>query len=342
MNILLTGGAGYIGSHTAVELLDAAHNVVIIDNLSNSSYHVVERIEKLTARKIRFYKLDLLDESVTDSIFLEHSIDTVIHFAGLKAVGESISRPLDYYKTNILSTINLCNSMATSGVHNLVFSSSATVYGEPNSMPIDESFAVVDATNPYGRTKLMIEKILQDVARVHPEFNIAVLRYFNPGGAHESGQIGEDPRGIPNNLLPFVCQVAAGKRDKLVVNGNDYPTPDGTCIRDYIHVVDLARGHLAALVKLSESPGFVTYNLGSGEGHSVMDMINTFEKANNLSIPFTVGERRPGDIPVSFTNPALAETELGWKTERSLEDICRDAWNWQRQNPDGYDSSPAT
>lgn len=336
MNILLTGGAGYIGSHTAVELLNAGHNVVVLDNLSNSSYQAVKRVERLTNRPIHFYEKDLLDESVSAPILTDHSIDAVIHFAGLKAVGESVSRPLDYYRTNILSTINLCESMAATGVHNLVFSSSATVYGEPESMPIDEDCAVIDATNPYGRTKLIIEKILQDVAAANSQLNVAVLRYFNPGGAHESGEIGEDPKGIPNNLLPYVCQVAVGRRDELIVNGNDYPTPDGTCIRDYIHVVDLARGHLAALEKLNESPGFVTYNLGSGKGHSVMDMIATFEKANNLSIPHSIGKRRAGDIPVSYTNPQLAESELGWKTEHTLEDICRDAWNWQSRNPDGY------
>ena len=338
MNILLTGGAGYIGSHTAVELLNAGHNVIIVDNLSNSSYKAVQRVERLTNRKIDFYEQDLLEESITDSILVEHAIDSVIHFAGLKAVGESVSRPLTYYKCNILSTLNLLESMAAAGVYNLVFSSSATVYGEPKSMPIDENCAIVDATNPYGRTKLMIEKILEDAANANNNFNIARLRYFNPAGAHESGEIGEDPRGIPNNLLPFVSQVAVGRRDKLTVYGNDYPTEDGTCIRDYIHVVDLARGHLAALEKLKESPGLVTYNLGSGEGYSVLDMITAFEKANDLTIPYVMGERRAGDIPVSYTNPALAETELNWKTEHSLEDICRDAWNWQSRNPDGYES----
>jgi UDP-glucose 4-epimerase len=338
MNVLLTGGAGYVGSHTAVELISAGHKVVIVDNLSNSSFTAVKRIERLTNQPIIFYELDLLQESVMDPVFAEHAIDAIIHFAGLKAVGESVSRPLAYYKTNILSTINLCESMISAGIHNLVFSSSATVYGEPLSMPLDENSPVVDATNPYGRTKLMIEKILADLAATNSHFNIAVLRYFNPGGAHQSGEIGEDPRGIPNNLIPFVSQVAVGKRAKLTVNGNDYPTPDGTCIRDYIHVVDLARGHLAALEKLTGAPGFVTYNLGSGEGQSVMDVIRAFEKANKLSIPITIGERRAGDIPISFTNPALAESELGWKAELSLEDICRDAWNWQSRNPDGYDS----
>ena len=303
MNVLLTGGAGYIGSHTAVELLNAGHKVVIVDNLSNSSFKAVQRVERLTNCQVDFHELDLLQSSIMDPVFAEHAIDAVIHFAGLKAVGESVSNPLAYYKTNIVSTINLCESMISAGIHNLVFSSSATVYGEPESMPIDENSPVIDATNPYGRTKLMIEKLLEDFAATNSHLNIAVLRYFNPGGAHASGEIGEDPRGIPNNLLPFVSQVAVGKRDKLTVNGNDYPTPDGTCIRDYIHVVDLARGHLAALEKLNEAPGSVTYNLGSGERHSVMDVIKAFEKANNLSIPYSLGKRRAGDIPVSYAKP---------------------------------------
>ncbi len=336
MNILLTGGAGYIGSHTAVELLKEGHSVTIIDNLSNSSFKVVERIEKLTNKKVSFYKEDLLYTTRLKDVLDEHKIEAVIHFAGLKAVGESVSEPLTYYKINILSTINLCESMIASGVRDLVFSSSATVYGEPIRMPIDEETPVIDATNPYAQSKAMIEKILQDLSTAQPEFNVALLRYFNPGGAHVSGDIGEDPTGIPNNLLPFISQVAVGMRDKLVVFGDDYPTPDGTCIRDYIHVVDLAKGHIAAIEKLKEKPGLVAYNLGTGTGSSVLDIIRAFESANSLTIPFVIGARRPGDIPVSYTNPALAKAELNWQTKKSIEDICRDAWNWQKRNPKGY------
>ncbi len=337
MRVLLTGGAGYIGTHTAVELLNSGHEVIIVDNLSNSDFKAVQRVERLTNKKISFYEKDLLENHMMEPIFDAEEIDAVIHFAGLKAVAESVSNPLSYYKTNIVSTINLCESMLVAGVNKLVFSSSATVYGEPTSVPIDEKTAVIDATNPYGRTKLMIEKILEDFARANSWINIAVLRYFNPGGAHESGEIGEDPAGIPNNLLPFITQVAVGKRDELVVFGNDYPTPDGTCIRDYIHVVDLARGHLAAIEKLNDNPGLVTYNLGTGIGYSVLDIISAFEKANGLTLPHVIGARRPGDIPSSYTNPNLALTELNWKAEKSIEDICRDAWNWQQRNPDGYD-----
>lgn len=338
MRVLLTGGAGYIGTHTAVELLNRGHEVTIVDNLSNSSYKAVQRVERLTNQKVSFHEKDLLETHVLGPIFDVEKTDAVIHFAGLKAVGESVNNPLAYYKTNILSTINLCESMLIAGIKNLVFSSSATVYGEPKTVPIDENSEVIDATNPYGRTKLMIEKILEDFAQANPDFNIAVLRYFNPGGAHASGEIGEDPAGIPNNLLPFITQVAVGKRDELVVFGNDYPTPDGTCIRDYIHVVDLARGHLAAIEKLNDKPGLVTFNLGTGIGYSVMDIIHAFESANNLTLPHVIGARRSGDIPSSYTNPNLALTELNWKAEKSIEDICRDAWNWQQRNPDGYDS----
>lgn len=336
MRVLLTGGAGYIGTHTAVELLNKGYQITVVDNLSNSSYKAVQAVERLTNQKISFHEKDLLDPHSTDAIFAAEKIEAVIHFAGLKAVGESVSQPLPYYRTNILSTINLCESMHAAGINNLVFSSSATVYGEPKRVPIDESSDVIDAANPYGRTKLMIEKILEDFANSNPEFNVAILRYFNPGGAHVSGEIGEDPTGIPNNLLPFISQVAAGKRSELVIFGNDYPTPDGTCIRDYIHVVDLARGHLAAIEKLKSSPGLVTYNLGTGTGYSVMDIISAFEKANNLTLPHVIGPRRPGDIPSSYTDPNLAKTELNWRAEKTIEDICRDAWNWQQRYPDGY------
>ncbi len=336
MNILLTGGAGYIGSHTAVELLNDDHHITIVDNLSNSSIKAIERVERLTNKRVVFYEKDLVEPHILDSILAEHEIDAVIHFAGLKAVSESVEKPLDYYRINLLSTLNLCESMLAAGTQHLVFSSSATVYGEPASVPIDETSDVTDAANPYGRTKLMIERILEDVARANPSLNVAILRYFNPGGAHESGEIGEDPNGIPNNLLPFITQVAVGKRERLIVFGDDYPTPDGTCIRDYIHVVDLARGHLAALNKLATDPGLVTYNLGTGTGYSVMEVIHAFEAANHLSLPHEIGPRRSGDIPVSYTSPERAASELNWRAEKTIEDICRDAWNWQQRNPDGY------
>jgi len=337
MHVLLTGGAGYIGTHTAVEFIRAGHKVTVVDNLSNSSVKAVRRVERLTNSSIEFHELDLLNEPPLDEVFAKSNFDAVVHFAGLKAVGESVSKPLSYYKNNISGTINLLECMLRHGVNKLVFSSSATVYGEPDRVPMDETFEIRDAANPYGRTKLVIEKILEDVCRSNPIMNVARLRYFNPACAHESGEIGEDPRGIPNNLLPFVTQVAVGKRDKLVVFGNDYPTDDGTCVRDYIHVVDLARGHLAAMAKLQELPGLVTYNLGTGRGYSVFDIIHAFERANNLELSYEIGPRRPGDIPASFTNPAKAQQELGWSAEKTIEDICRDAWHWQQKNPNGFD-----
>jgi len=337
--VLLTGGAGYIGSHTAVEFLNAGHEVVVVDNLSNSSIKSVKRVERLTNKSIAFYEIDLLDAINFDRVFAEHNIDAVVHFAGLKAVGESVSKPLAYYRTNITTTLNLCEAMIKHGVCNLAFSSSATVYGEPSEMPISENSPVIDATNPYGRTKLMIEKILADVSVSEPTLNIALLRYFNPGGAHVSGEIGEDPTGIPNNLLPFVSQVAVGKRTELTVFGGDYPTSDGTCIRDYIHVVDLAKGHLAAIEKLAENPGLIMCNLGTGTGYSVLDIVNAFEKANNLKIPYQIGPRRQGDIPSSYTDPGYAKELLGWEAEFGIEEICRDAWNWQSKNPNGYAGS---
>ena len=339
LNVLLTGGAGYIGSHTAVELLSAGHKVIVVDNLSNSSIKSIKRVERLTNKPIEFYEIDLLDAVNFERVFAEHTIDAVVHFAGLKAVGESVSKPLEYYRTNIATTINLCEAMLQHGVRHLAFSSSATVYGEPESMPLDESSPVVDATNPYGRTKLMIEKILADVSASEPSLNIALLRYFNPGGAHISGEIGEDPTGIPNNLLPFVSQVAVGKREELVVFGCDYPTNDGTCIRDYIHVVDLAKGHLAAVEKLTENPGLIMCNLGTGTGYSVLDIINAFEKANDLKIPYRMGARREGDIPSSYTDPTYAKALLGWEAKFGIEEICRDAWHWQSKNPNGYEES---
>lgn len=339
MKVLLTGGAGYIGTHTAVELLNAGHSIVVVDNLSNSSVKAIHRVERLTNRTIQFYERDILDVPSLDEIFEKEQPNAVVHFAGLKAVGESVSDPLNYYHINITGALALLRTMAKHEVYNLVFSSSATIYGEPEMVPINEHARVIDAANPYGRTKLMIEKILEDLCSAEPKFNVARLRYFNPAGAHESGEIGEDPTGIPNNLLPFVTQVAVGLRDSLTVNGDDYPTPDGTCIRDYIHVVDLARGHLAALEKLEQKPGLVTYNLGSGHGHSVLDVIRTFEQTNNLTLPKSIGPRRAGDIPTSYTDPGKASEELNWQTEKSLADICRDAWHWQQKNPEGYGST---
>lgn len=336
MKVLLTGGAGYVGSHTAVELLNHGYEVSVIDNLSNSSSMAIERVQRLSNKSIDFYEEDLLNIKAVDRIFSQSKFDAVIHFAGLKAVGESVEKPLDYYRVNIESTINLCQIMLDHKVNNLVFSSSATVYGEPERIPIDESCLIIDAANPYGRTKLVIERMLEDVCRANSELNVIRLRYFNPVGAHGSGEIGEDPGGTPNNLLPFVSQVAVGRLKELIVFGNDYPTDDGTCLRDYIHVCDLARGHQAALKKFKSNPGLLTYNLGSGRGCSVLEVISAFERVNGIKIPYTVGDRRSGDIAVSYTDPSLAKKELGWETEMTLDDICRDAWNWQKKNPKGY------
>jgi UDP-glucose 4-epimerase len=336
MNILLTGGAGYIGSHTALAFTEAGHQVTIADNLLNSSVESIRRVERLTGQSIDFHQLDLLDLAGLDGLFAQHAFDAVVHFAGLKAVGESVAKPLAYYQNNIGSTLNLIEVMGRHHVNQLVFSSSATVYGDPQRIPIDETSQIIDATNPYGRTKLFIEKILEDVCHANPDFNVARLRYFNPGGAHESGEIGEDPQGMPNNLMPFVTQVAVGKREKLVVFGDDYATPDGTCVRDYIHVVDLAMGHLAAVKKLSSKPGMVTYNLGTGIGYSVLDIIQAFETANNLTLPYTIGPRREGDIASCYADAGKAREELGWHTTKDLQAICRDAWRWQLKYPDGY------
>lgn len=339
MKVLLTGGAGYVGSHTAVELLNQGYEVSVIDNLSNSSSMVIERVQRLTNKPIDFYEEDLLNIKALDRIFSQSKFDAVIHFAGLKSVGESMAKPLDYYRVNIESSINLCQMMQDHKVNSLIFSSSATVYGEPERIPIDESCLTIDAANPYGRTKLVIERMLEDVCRANSDMNVIRLRYFNPVGAHGSGEIGEDPNGIPNNLLPFVSQVAVGRLKELIVFGNDYPTDDGTCIRDYIHVCDLARGHQAALNKIKSNPGLMTLNLGSGHGCSVLEMISTFERVNGIKIPYTIGDRRPGDIAVSYTDPSLAKKELGWQTKMMLDDICRDAWRWQKKNPQGYDFS---
>lgn len=338
MKILVTGGAGYIGSHTTVELLNEGHEVVIIDNLSNSSKESLRRIEEITGKTLSFYEGDILDRPLLDQIFDREKVEGVIHFAGLKAVGESCAFPLKYYENNIAGTIVLLQAMAHAGVKNLVFSSSATVYGEPKEVPITEDFPL-SATNPYGRTKLMIEDILRDLYASDSTWNVAILRYFNPIGAHESGRIGEDPNGIPNNLVPYVAKVATGKLEKINVFGDDYDTPDGTGVRDYIHVVDLAIGHNKAIEKLSENPGIVTYNLGTGVGYSVMDIIHNYEKACGKTLPYIVTDRRPGDIPVSYADSSKAYRELNWKAERTLDKMCEDSYRWQSLNPDGYSNT---
>ena len=338
MKILVTGGAGYIGSHTCVELLEAGHEVVVVDNLSNSKESALRRVEAIAGRRLHFHLVDLLDREALSAVFArEAPLDAVVHFAGLKAVGESVARPLHYYRNNVAGTLSLCNVMADYGVKDIVFSSSATVYGTPEEMPLREDFPL-GPINPYGRTKWMIEEILRDLHTADPEWNVALLRYFNPVGAHPSGRIGEDPSGVPNNLMPYIAQVAVGRRPRLQVFGDDYPTPDGTGIRDYIHVVDLARGHLAALEKLRANPGVVTYNLGTGQGHSVLEVVAAFEEASGQPIPYDVVARRPGDAAVSYADPALAEAELGWKAERSLEEMCADTWRWQSENPEGYEA----
>ena len=336
MQILVTGGAGYIGSHTCVELLNANYDVIVVDNLMNSYEESLKRVEKITGKKLSFYKVDLLDEEGLDGVFKKHSIDAVIHFAGLKAVGESVSIPLRYYHNNITGTLTLCKVMQEHQVKNIVFSSSATVYGDPETVPIKEDFPVGSITNPYGRTKLMIEEILQDLYISDNEWNIGLLRYFNPAGAHLSGQIGEDPNGMPNNLLPFISQVAIGKLAELSVFGDDYSTPDGTGVRDYIHVVDLAAGHLKALEKLQSKPGAVTYNLGTGRGYSVLEAVAAFEKASGRKVAYKVVERRPGDIATCYADPSFARQELNWSADIGLDQMCEDAWRWQTMNPNGY------
>jgi UDP-glucose 4-epimerase len=336
MAILITGGAGYIGSHTCVELLQAGYEIVVVDNLVNSKEKSLRRVQEITGKKLKFYKVDLLDTNALDDVFCRFSIDAVIHFAGLKAVGESVAMPLRYYSNNITGTLNLCEIMQKHGVKNIVFSSSATVYGDPNRVPIKEDFPL-SATNPYGRSKLMIEEMLRDFYQADGSWNIVILRYFNPVGAHSGGRIGEDPRGIPNNLVPYIAQVAIGKLKELKVYGNDYPTPDGTGVRDYIHVVDLALGHLKALEKLQFSPGLITYNLGTGRGYSVLEVIAAFAKASGKKIPYRIEERRPGDIAVCYADPSKSGQELGWFARRGLEEMCADAWRWQIQNPKGFE-----
>ena len=334
--ILVTGGAGYIGSHTVVELLNAGHEVVVVDNLSNASPRALERVQTISGRQPVFYQLDVLDRDGLRAIFRSHpGIEAVVHFAGLKAVGESVQIPLRYYHNNVTGTLILAEAMAEAGVFNLVFSSSATVYGDPQTVPIREDFPT-GATNPYGRSKLMVEEILRDLYRSDNRWNIALLRYFNPVGAHPSGLIGEDPNGIPNNLTPFITQVAVGKLPRLRVFGNDYPTKDGTGVRDYIHVVDLAIGHLRAIERLATGSGVVTYNLGTGRGYSVLEMVQAFARATGTEIPYEVVARRPGDIAECWADPALALKELGWQAERGIDEMTADAWRWQSNNPNGY------
>ena len=336
MNILVTGGAGYIGSHTIIELLNNGHEVTVIDSLANSSRESLRRVEEITNKNLSFHEADLRDREMLNSIFNANSFDAVIHFAGLKAVGESVAKALFYYQNNLESTLTLLEAMKQFDVRKLVFSSSATVYGDPEFLPLTES-APLRATNPYGQTKLMIEQILEDVSNTKENWNITSLRYFNPIGAHESGKIGEDPNGIPNNLLPFVAQVAAGKHEKVLIFGDDYDTPDGTGVRDYIHVTDLAKAHLAALNNLKHANEYKAYNIGTGGADSVLDMINAFKKASGNEIPYEVVARRPGDIASCYADVSLAEKELGWKAQLTIQEGCRDAWNWQSQNPDGYE-----
>lgn len=336
MAILVTGGAGYIGSHTCVELLNAGFEIIVVDNLSNSKTESLNRVKEITGKDFKFYKVDLLDKTALENVFSENNIEAVIHFAGLKAVGESVSVPLRYYHNNITGTLYLCEVMEKFGVKKMVFSSSATVYGMSDQVPLTEDLPV-GAINPYGRTKQMIEEILRDLYVSDDSWSIALLRYFNPIGAHKSGKIGEDPSGIPNNLMPFITQVAVGKREMLSVYGNDYPTPDGTCIRDYIHVTDLAIGHLKALEKIMSGTGVDAYNLGTGNGYSVFDMIKAVEKAAGKEIPYKVVERRAGDAPESFADPKKAKELLGWVAERGIDEMCEDSWRWQSNNPNGYE-----
>lgn len=336
MRVLVTGGAGYIGSHTCVELLGAGMQVVVVDNLCNSKEDALHRIREITGKSLGFINADLRDRYALDEIFKQGAFDAVVHFAGLKAVGESVEQPLAYYENNVGGTITLCQAMAVAGVRRLVFSSSATVYGDPASVPIREDFPL-SATNPYGRSKLFIEEILRDLHVSDPSWSIGLLRYFNPVGAHRSGRIGEDPNGIPNNLMPYISQVAVGKLPRLRVFGNDYSTPDGTGVRDYIHVVDLARGHVAALRYLEDRPGVMTCNLGTGRGYSVLEMVAAFEAASGRPIPYEIVPRRAGDIAACYADPTRARELLGWSAEHDIQDMVADAWRWQSDNPDGYD-----
>ena len=335
MNVLVTGGAGYIGSHTCVELLNAGYEVVVVDNLYNSKEESLQRVQEITGKSLTFHKVDLLDREALRHVFDQHKLDAVIHFAALKAVGESVSKPLEYYHNNITGTIYLCEAMRENDVVNLVFSSSATVYGEDNLPPLVETMPT-SATNPYGWSKVMMEQIFQDWQTAEPRNNIIMLRYFNPVGAHPSGRIGEDPNGIPLNLLPYVTQVAVGIHNSLNIFGNDYPTPDGTCLRDYIHVVDLAQGHVKALDKLADNPGVQAYNLGTGRPYSVLAVVETFMRVTGQDVPYQIVDRRPGDLPTSYADPSKANAELNWQATRSLDEMCEDAWRWQSNNPNGY------
>lgn len=336
MAILITGGAGYIGSHTAVELLNEGYEVVVYDNLSNSSKESLKRVEEITGKHVKFYEGDILDGEHLKAMFEAEKIEAVIHCAALKAVGESVRMPLEYYQNNISGTLSLLGVMRDAGVKNIVFSSSATVYGNPETIPITEECPKGECTNPYGWTKSMMEQIMSDLQKSDPEWNVVLLRYFNPVGAHESGRIGEDPKGIPNNLMPYISQVAVGKREKLGVFGDDYDTPDGTGVRDYIHVVDLAKGHVKAIRYIFSNPGLDVINLGTGRGYSVLDMVKAFSKAVGRDLPYEIKPRREGDIAMCYADPKKAERVLGWKAEKTLEDMCQDAWRWQSQNPDGY------
>ena len=336
MAILVTGGAGYIGSHTCVELLNVGYEIIVVDNLCNSSEKALKRVQEITGKKLTYYNVDLLDKSALGNIFEKERIESVIHFAGLKAVGESVSKPLEYYYNNITGTIILCEVMRKHGIKEMVFSSSATVYGKPETVPIKED-SPLSVTNPYGRTKLIIENLLEDLYVSDNSWNIIMLRYFNPIGAHKSGKIGEDPKNIPNNLVPYITQVAIGKLEYLGVFGDDYDTPDGTGVRDYIHVVDLAKGHINALEKLKERLGLLIYNLGTGKGYSVLDMVKNFEKASGRPIKYKILSRRPGDIATCYADPSKAKLELGWEATKDIEEMCVDSWRWQKNNPNGYD-----
>ena len=334
--ILVTGGMGYIGSHTVVELLNSNYEVVVVDNLSNSSILVKDRIKKITNKDFKFYNVDVTDKESLKKVFEENKIDSIIHFAAFKAVGESVEKPLEYYENNLVGALVVFELMKEFNVNNFVFSSSATVYGKPKSCPIKEDFSL-STTNPYGATKLMIEDIMRDLSKADKNLNLVILRYFNPIGAHESGLIGEEPKGIPNNLMPYITKVAVGQLNELSVFGDDYDTKDGTDVRDYIHVVDLAKGHVASIKKLEENPGLLTYNLGTGEGYSVLDLVKAFEKVNNIKIPYKIIDRRPGDIDMCYADPTKAFDELGWKAEFGIERMCEDSWTWQSNNPNGYE-----
>lgn len=338
MAILVTGGAGYIGSHTVVELQNAGYEVVVLDNLSNASEKSLDRVSKITGKPVKFYKADILDRDALNEIFEKEEIDSCIHFAGLKAVGESVAKPWEYYENNIAGTLTLVDVMRQHNVKNIIFSSSATVYGDPAIIPITEECPKGQCTNPYGWTKSMLEQILTDIQKADPQWNVVILRYFNPIGAHKSGTIGENPNGIPNNLMPYITQVAVGKLKELGVFGNDYDTPDGTGVRDYIHVVDLAKGHVKALKKIEDNSGLSIYNLGTGKGYSVLDIVKNFEAATGVEIPYVIKERRTGDIATCYSDASKAERELGWKAENDIKEMCADSWKWQSNNPNGYES----